>query len=122
MRIETSDLRQLDVEQLEKKADEVKAELAGLRQRKNSGDVGKDDIRTARKNLARVLTVRHEKILEGLVESYKGTPVDKLPKALRPKLNRAKRQALTKAQLKRKTGRQRARESRFPKVIFAYNE
>ncbi|AFM98702.1 ribosomal protein L29 [Encephalitozoon hellem] len=122
MKIEASDLRQLDVEQLEEKANEVKAELARLRQKKNSGDVGKDDIRTARKNLARILTVRREKILQEVVEKYRGTPVHKLPKVLRPKLNRAKRQALTKDQLKRKTGRQRARESKFPKVIFAYNE
>ncbi|ADM12697.1 60S ribosomal protein L35 [Encephalitozoon intestinalis ATCC 50506] len=122
MKIEASELRQLSVEQLEEKAREIKADLAALRQKKNSGDVGEDDIKTTRKNLARLLTIRREKILEKLVDEYKGIPVHKLPNILRPRLNRAKRQALTKHQLRRKTARQRAKERKFPKVIFAYNE
>ncbi|CAD26116.1 60S RIBOSOMAL PROTEIN L35 [Encephalitozoon cuniculi GB-M1] len=122
MKIEASALRQLGIKQIEERAAEIKAELAALRQKKNSGDVGANDIKTAKKNLARALTVRREKILEELVEAYRGTPVSKLPKELRPKLNRSKRRALTKTQLRRKTRRQRARMSKFPRVIFAYNE
>ncbi|CAD25713.1 similarity to 60S RIBOSOMAL PROTEIN L35 [Encephalitozoon cuniculi GB-M1] len=122
MKIEASALRQLGIKQIEERAAEIKADLAALRQKKNSGDVGANDIKTAKKNLARALTVRREKILEELVEAYRGTPVSKLPKELRPKLNRSKRRALTKTQLRRKTRRQRARMSKFPRVIFAYNE
>ena len=122
MKIEAETLRQLNVEQIEEKVSEVKAVLATPRQKKNSGDVGPDDIKTAKKNLARILTVRREKILGGLVEKYKGTPISKLPKELKPRLNKAKRQALTKPQLRRKTRRQAARASKFPRVIFTYNE
>lgn len=122
MKIESETLRKLDVEGIEQKVAEIKTELARLRQKKNSGDIEPEEIKTAKKNLARALTIRHEMILTGLVEKYKGTPVSKLPKELRPRLNKAKRQALTTAQLKRKTRRQNARMGKFPRVIFSYNE
>lgn len=122
MKIEAETLRRQSVEELEKTVAEVKARLALLRQKKNSGNVEQDEIRIAKKNLARVLAIRQERLLMDLVEKYKKTPVNKLPKELRPRLNKAKRQALTKAQLKRKTRRQRMKLAKFPRVIFAYNE
>lgn len=122
MKIEAEVFRQLSVEDIEERVTEIKAVLASLRQKKNSGDIEPEDIKTSKKNLARALTVRREKILAGLVEKYSGTPMHKLPKELRPRLNKAKRQALTRPQLRRKTRRQRTRIAKFPRVVFAYNE
>ena len=116
------DLRRMSVEQLEEEASDTKALLATLRQRKGSGDVAEDDIRTAKKDLARILTIRREVILMQSVEMHMGTPVHKLPKILRPRLNKAKRAALTRAQARRRSERQRARASRFPRLIFSYNQ
>jgi large subunit ribosomal protein L35e len=116
------DLRKLGKEELEKKIYEMKAEKLLQRQKSKSGDVKPEEIKLVRKNYAKLLKIRKEKILLELVEKYRGTPIPKLPKELRPKFNKATRQRLTKAQLARKTTRQRKRECIFPRVIFAYKE
>ncbi|KAH9410738.1 hypothetical protein HK407_12g18700 [Ordospora pajunii] len=122
MKLEIENLRQLSVSSLEEMVSEIKGKLALLRQKKVTEEISDDSIRMTKKNLALVLTVRTEKILTEMVEKYKGTPINKLPKQLRPKLNRAKRRLLTKQQAKRITRRERCKVRKFPKVIYSYSE
>ncbi|KAM0671853.1 ribosomal protein L35 [Ordospora colligata] len=122
MKLEVENLRQLSVSSLEEMVAEIKQKLALLRQKKVVEEISDDSIRITKKNLARVLTVRTEKILTEVVEKYKGTPINKLPKQLRPRLNKAKRQLLTKKQTKRMTRREKCKASKFPRVIYSYSE
>jgi len=66
--MKAEELRKLKVEELKKKADELKMELLKLRfQQKISGLDNPMAIRNLRKDIARVLTVLREKELRGEV-------------------------------------------------------
>ena len=73
-----------------------------------------------RKGIARVLTVIHETQKENLRKFYKNAKYK--PLDLRRKLTRAKRRALTKGELKRKTRKQQRKERLYPMRKFAVRE
>jgi ribosomal protein L29 len=119
MKLAVEDLRKLDIEELEKRIREMKKEKLLLRQQKNSGDAKPEDLMTASKNYAKLLHVRREKII---LETYKDVPIDKLPKKLRPRRNKALRQRISDRLLNRKTYKQKKRAAGYRKIIFAYKE
>lgn len=122
MQISVEHFREKNIEELESEIITLKNELLELRQKKVSATVEPEEIKTCRKTIAAALKIRREKYLEQLVEKYKGTPINKLPKKLRPKLTRAKRRALTKQQLNRKVPKAWKRELKYPKVYYSYSE
>ncbi|KAF9762673.1 60S ribosomal protein L35-2 [Nosema granulosis] len=122
MNISVEHFREKNIEELESEIVALKNEMLELRQKKVSATVEPEEIKTCRKTIAAALKIRREKYLEQLVEKYKGTPIHKLPKKLRPRLTRAKRRALTKAQLNKKVPKAWKREIKYPKVYYSYSE
>lgn len=122
MKIEYDTLRSKSLNDIELDIVDYKNELLQLRQKKVSSTVEPDEIKTARKNLARALRVRHEKILEETLKQYEGKPLKKIPKKFRPKKTRAERRMLSKKQLNRKVPKVWKRELKYPKVFFSYTE
>ncbi|KAI5169653.1 large subunit ribosomal protein L35e [Pancytospora epiphaga] len=115
----SSELRQSNTVQLKEKLEGLRMDYQALLQQKHSSSVGPDEIRTARKNIARCMQVIREKDLENLVEEYKGKRF--LPKKLRPKLNKKLRSMLTKKQTNKKVRRARIHAAQFPMKIFSFN-
>ncbi|KAK6089553.1 hypothetical protein P3W45_001435 [Vairimorpha bombi] len=103
MKIEYETLREKNIPELEDEIINLKNELLQLRQKKVSSTVEPDEIKIARKNVARALRVRHEKMLEEAVKENE-------------------RRALTKKQINRKVPKVWRRELKNPKIFFAYSE
>lgn len=122
MKIDYETLRNKSINDIDTEIVDLKNELLQLRQKKVSSTVEPDEIKIARKNLARALRVRHEKLLEETLKQYEGKPLKKIPKKLRPKKTRAERRMLTKKQLNRKVPKVWKKELKFPKVFFSYTE
>jgi large subunit ribosomal protein L35e len=122
MKIEYETLREKNIPELEDEIINLKNELLQLRQKKVSSTVEPDEIKIARKNVARALRVRHEKMLEEAVKEYSNKPLHKIPKKLRPRMTRNERRALTKKQINRKVPKVWRRELKNPKIFFAYSE
>ncbi|EOB11503.1 60S ribosomal protein L35 [Nosema bombycis CQ1] len=122
MQISVDHFREKTIEELESEIITLKNELLELRQKKVSATVEPEEIKTCRKTIATALKVRREKYLEELVEKYKGTPIHKLPKKLRPKKTRAQRKALTKKQLEREVPKVWKKSLKYPKVFYSYSE
>ncbi len=120
MSIEAQDLREYSKDKLNEYVKEQRAELQKLLQQKHSKKVGPNDIRRVKKSIARAMGVMHENRLIELVEEYKGKKTRYVPKELRPKLNKAKRLALTPLQKSRKSKNLRILACKYPKKIFAY--
>merc|ERR1712136_56644 len=96
-----SELRKMTDDQLQFQL----KELQNLYQKKHSKKVEPMEIRTARKDIARIKMVQHEKKLEKLAEEFKGKKF--IPKELRLKKTRAIRRSLTDKQKNLKNRRKR---------------
>lgn len=119
MYISAEELRSKSIEQLESELPALESAYMSLRQERHSRSAERDDVRVAKKNVARCKTVMREKKLAALVEKYKGQ--ENLPKELRPKLTKALRMKLTKTQMNRKTRSQRMHAMKYPQKVFAFN-
>jgi large subunit ribosomal protein L35e len=120
MKIEASEIREKSMADLETMIGDLKAAYLTARQQKRSGIVKGHEMRVAKKNVARALTVLTEKKYVEAVEKHKNDKY--LPKDLRPKMTRAKRRALTKRQMGLKVHRVKKMERMYPKVYFSYSE
>ncbi|XP_071802447.1 large ribosomal subunit protein uL29-like [Asterias amurensis] len=121
-KIKAHELRGKKKEDLEDQLKQLKQELSQLRVAKVTGGQASKlcKIRVVRKGIARVLTVIHETQKENLRKFYKNAKYK--PLDLRRKLTRAKRRALTKGELKRKTRKQQRKERLYPMRKFAVRE
>lgn len=117
MFITADELRTMSYEEIEKKLLVLEAEYMQARQQAHSKTAEREDIREAKKNVARCKSIMKELKLKALVEEYKGK--EELPKMLRPKLTKALRMKLTPAQKARKTKSQKLHEKKYPKKIFS---
>lgn len=97
MRISAAELRQLSIEDLEKKYADIKTSLLHVRQRQISSNATPVELYDCKRNVACVMTILREKRLEEVVKSH-SLLKKRLPKELRPKLTRKIRTGLTKAQ------------------------
>lgn len=112
--------RALTIEDLLVKIKDLKTELLTLRQQKNLGTLKGNEIKHARKNVARAMTVLTEKRTDEAIEKYKDAKI--LPKDMRQRLTRSMRLKLTKKQENKKVWKVRVREMKYPKVYFSYVE
>lgn len=112
------ELRNMTKEELLKTLQDLRKELSELHVAEvTNGPVSKvAKIKGVRKSIARVLTVHNQQQKEGLRKAVKGAKY--VPKDLRSKLTRAKRRALSKAELSKKTHKQRRKEAAFPYVKY----
>lgn len=117
--VKAHELRSNSKEELLKTLQELRKELAELHVAKvTDGAASKvAKIKGVRKSIARVLTVHNQQQKEGLRKAAKGAKY--LPKDLRRKQTRAKRRALSKSELKKKTHKTCRKLAAFPKVKFA---
>merc|ERR1711978_54128 len=101
-------------EELSKKLEELKNELATLKVAKVTGGAASklSKIRIVRKNIARVYIVMHQKQKENLRKFYKGKKY--IPLDLRSKKTRAMRKALTSHESSLKTAKTLRRMRSFP--------
>eukprot|EP00919_Chromeraceae_sp_WS-2016_P037508 GHVR01089555.1.p1 GENE.GHVR01089555.1~~GHVR01089555.1.p1 ORF type:complete len:133 (+),score=26.45 GHVR01089555.1:25-399(+) len=117
--VRTHVLRDKTVDELSKRLDELKTDLAQLRvakmtgasQNKNTGKIG-----SVRKGIARVLTVLSEGRRKAAREEYKGK---RKPLDLRQKKTRAIRRRFTTTQLNKKTIKETKKQQSFPKRKYA---
>merc|ERR1739848_361807 len=119
VKVKVCELRNKISKELLNDLDEMKSELAALRVKKVAGGAASQlaKIKTARKSIARILTVYNQKTKDAARAAWKGkkyTPLD-----LRPKNTRAIRRALKVEQLHAKTAREKVRAKNFPKRRFA---
>ncbi|OQR70864.1 60S ribosomal protein L35-like [Tropilaelaps mercedesae] len=119
MKLRSAELRGMKKEELDKKLDELKLELANLRISKVAGALAPKvaKIGVVRKNIARLLTIMSEMKRENLVKFYRNKK--RVPLDLRLKRTRAQRRALTAHEKSRKTRKQHRRECCFPQRKFA---
>merc|ERR1711997_383012 len=103
-RNQCNQFREKSKEELSKKLEELKNELATLKVAKVTGGAASklSKIRIVRKNIARVYIVMHQKQKENLRKFYKGKKY--IPLDLRVKKTRAMRKALTSHESIRKCG------------------
>merc|ERR1712029_807210 len=111
--------REMKKEELSKKLDDLKNELATLKVAKVTGGAASklSKIRIVRKAIARVYFVMHQKQKENLRKLYRSkkyTPLD-----LRMKKTRAMRKGLTPHEKSLKTARELRRMRAFPQRKFA---
>jgi len=117
--VKAYEIRSATKEDLLKQLQELRKELAELHVAKvTDGAASKvAKILGVRKSIARVLTVYNQAQKKSLREATAGSKY--IPKDLRPKLTRAKRRALSKKELSKKTHKQRRKAAAFPKVKYA---
>ncbi|XP_015792281.1 60S ribosomal protein L35 [Tetranychus urticae] len=117
-KVKTKDLRGKKREELTKKLNEFKQELANLRVAKVTGGTASklSKISVFRKNIARVLTIMSQNQKENLKKFYRRKK--RIPTDLRPKLTRAKRRELTATEKSKKTKKEMTKLRRFPKVKY----
>jgi|Transcript_15602 large subunit ribosomal protein L35e len=117
--VKAYELRGQSKDELLKTLEEQRKELAELHVAKVTGGAASKvaKIRSVRKSIARILTVHNQQQKEGLRKAAAGSKY--IPKDLRAKKTRAMRRALTKAERKNKTLRQRKKEASFPKLKYA---
>lgn len=120
MKIRATELREKSVEELETLVSSLKEELLRLRQKKNTQSLKPHEIRVMRKNIARVLTVRTEKLYAEMYEKHKNDR--RMPKDLRPRLTKAKRMALTPRQRRMSVHSVCKRRRAYPRMYFSYSE
>lgn len=116
--VKAYELRNMSKEDLLKTLGDLRKELASLHVAKvTDGTAAKvSKIKGVRKSIARVLTVHNQQQKEGIRKAL--SKAKYLPKDLRAKKTRAIRRALTKAELSKKTHKQKVKEAAFPKVKF----
>jgi len=117
--VKAYELRNSTKEELMKNLQDLRKELSDLHVAKvTDGAASKvAKIKGVRKSIARVLTVHNQQRKAGLREAAKGSKY--VPKDLRPKLTRAKRRALSKSELAKKTHKQRRMRAAFPQQKYA---
>jgi large subunit ribosomal protein L35e len=117
--VKAFELRTQSKDELLKSLQEYRKELAELHVAKvTDGAASKvAKIKGVRKNIARALTVYNQQQKEGLRKAARGSKY--LPKDLRAKLTRAKRRALSKSEMSKKTHKQKRKEAAFPRVKYA---
>ncbi|OQS53791.1 RPL35A [Ecytonucleospora hepatopenaei] len=118
MSLKAEELRTFTEEQLKVQLRETQDALQHLYQLRHSKQVQPNEIKEARKDIARIKTIQHENKLKSLVEKYKGKK--HIPKELRPKKTRALRRALTKQQLNKKSRRQRQELAKYKPLVYTY--
>merc|ERR1711997_30050 len=118
-RNQCNQFREKSKEELSKKLEELKNELATLKVAKVTGGAASklSKIRIVRKSIARVYIVMHQKQKENLRKFYKGKKY--IPLDLRPKKTRAIRKALTPHEQSLKTRKEEFALRRFPQRKFA---
>merc|ERR1711997_1219849 len=118
-RNQCNQFRDKSKEELSKKLEELKNELATLKVAKVTGGAASklSKIRIVRKNIARAYIVMHQKQKENLRKFYKGKKY--IPLDLRSKKTRAIRKALTEHELSLKTRKEQRTLRRFPQRKFA---
>ena len=120
--LKIKDLRESSKDDLLKKLTEFKKELSQLRVAQQvSGAASRlGRIRPIRKSIARILTVLNQKQRENLRKLYAEKKMRKAtPKALKEKLTRRRRLALTPNEKNRKTRQQLRAAAKFPKRVYA---
>ncbi|KAG0437356.1 50S ribosomal protein L29 [Dictyocoela muelleri] len=112
MKVFAKDLRNLTIDELNQKLKDAKLQMLHLRQKQQSQVLKPHELKEGRRNVAVIKTVMTEKKYE---EDFKNN-------RYKPKLSKAKRQAMTKLQLRRmKNGKTRLfRKSNM--VIYSLNE
>lgn len=118
MFVSAGELRNKSFEQLETELFALESTYMNLRQQAHSKTAEREDVREAKKNVARCKTVMRELKLKAIVEQYKGK--DELPRELMPRLTKSLRMKLTPAQASRKTRSQKLAAKKNPTLIFAY--
>lgn len=113
-------LQALPIESLVESVKNHKSHLLTLRQQKTLGTLKGKEISQARKSIAQTLSVLTEKRIEEAVEKYKNAK--HLPKDMRMKLTRSKRHELTRRQQRKQVRKVRARQNKFRKIYFGYQE
>merc|ERR1712136_215744 len=118
-RNQCTQFREMKKEELGKKLDDLKNELATLKVAKVTGGAASklSKIRIVRKSIARVYIVMHQKQKENLRKLYKNKKYK--PLDLRPKKTRAIRKALTPHEKKLKTAKEMKKMRAFPQRKFA---
>merc|ERR1711974_189974 len=118
-RNQCNQFREMKKEELGKKLDDLKNELATLKVAKVTGGAASklSKIRIVRKSIARVYIVVHQKQKENLRKFYKNKKYK--PLDLRPKKTRAIRKALTPHEKSIKTSRELKKIRAFPQRKFA---
>merc|ERR1739844_880736 len=118
-RNQCNQFREKSKEELSKKLEDLKNELATLKVAKVTGGAASklSKIRIVRKSIARVYIVMHQKQKENLRKFYKGKKYK--PLDLRPKKTRAIRKALSTHEKSLKTAKQLKKISAFPQRKFA---
>lgn len=119
MYVSAKELRSKSMEQLEKELPVLESAYMELRQQRHSRSAEREDVREAKKNVARCKAVMREKKLISLVEEYKEQK--DCPKELRPRLTKALRMKLTRAQMSRKTRSQKMHSMKYPQKVFTFN-
>ncbi|KAG7195595.1 60S ribosomal protein L35 [Scheffersomyces spartinae] len=114
--VKTFELRTKSKEQLETQLFELKQELATLKVQKLTRP-SLPRIHTARKNIARVLTVINQNQRDAVRQLYAGKKYQ--PKDLRAKKTRAIRRRLTKFESKAETEKAKKQRIAFPQRKFA---
>ena len=118
--LKIADARSKSKDDLLSQLRESKQELSQLRVAKQTQTAASKvaKIRVLRKNVARILTVLSQKERDALKVLYAKKP-KAMPKALRPKLTKSRRQALSKSEKSRKTARALKHAAKFPMRKFA---
>ena len=122
--VSAEELRAKDSTELAEELRNLRNEYQHMLQENHTNTVDREDMRMARKNIARCMHMASEKRLEGLIEKHRDNiaagNLRLVPKALRPKTTRARRLALTEKQKNMRVRRVRVRAAKYPKKIFAY--
>merc|ERR1711970_483451 len=118
-RNQRNQFREMKKEELSKKLDDLKNELATLKVAKVTGGAASklSKIRIVRKSIARVYIVMHQEQKENLRKLYKNKKY--IPLDLRPKKTRAIRKALTLHEKSLKTRKEERTLRKFPARKFA---
>merc|ERR1739844_643755 len=118
-RNQCNQFREKSKEELSKKLEDLKNELATLKVAKVTGGAASklSKIRVVRKSIARVYIVMHQEQKENLRKLYRGKKYK--PLDLRPKKTRAIRKALTPHEKSLKTARELKKIRAFPQRKFA---
>ncbi|OIR58895.1 MAG: 60S ribosomal protein L35 [Amphiamblys sp. WSBS2006] len=111
--------REMSVDGLVEKLHELKKDLSSLRIQKNArGSEAKvSELRDAKKDVARVMTVLQEKKIAEATSMYRAGS-KKVPVSLRPRLTRAKRREMSAAQKKKRSRKQQETISRRTPYLF----
>eukprot|EP01070_Trichotokara_eunicae_P002087 Trichotokara_eunicae@DN2392_c0_g1_i1.p1 len=113
MKVRAHQLRTKGVDELYSQLENLRKELSSLRVAEVSGSQKVVRIRPVRKAIARVMTVIAEKRKKEAMAKVQAEG-KKIPRNARPKLTRAIRRHLTKAEMSRVTTKMQKRLEKFP--------